>query len=80
MNARTWPKIPVTRLASTYIRVREAARRPLDRSLSRGEEGQGLVEYGLIAVLIAVVVILVLATIGSKIKNLFSNVSNGLNA
>jgi pilus assembly protein Flp/PilA len=80
MKAPTWLRNPETRLASTYVRVREAARRPLDRSQSRGEEGQGLAEYALIAVLIAIVVILVLATIGGKVKNLFSNVSNGLNA
>ncbi len=37
------------------------------------EEGQGLVEYALILVLVAVVVILVLSVAGPAIGNLFSN-------
>jgi pilus assembly protein Flp/PilA len=78
MNAGIRPRNLVTRLSSTYIPLREVARRPLDRGLSRREEGQGMVEYALILVLIAVVVILVLATVGTRVKNLFSNVSNGL--
>ena len=44
------------------------------------ERGQGLVEYGLILVLIAVVVIVVLGVVGQQVNNVFSNVSNGLNA
>ena len=37
------------------------------------EEGQGLVEYALILVLVAVMVIVVLALIGPTIGNIFSN-------
>jgi pilus assembly protein Flp/PilA len=44
------------------------------------ERGQGLVEYGLILVLIAIVVIVVLGVVGQQTNNVFSNVSNGLNA
>jgi pilus assembly protein Flp/PilA len=44
------------------------------------ERGQGLVEYGLILVLIAIVVIVVLGVVGHQVNNVFSNVSNGLNA
>jgi pilus assembly protein Flp/PilA len=44
------------------------------------ERGQGLVEYGLILVLIAIVVIVVLGAVGHQVNNVFSNVSNGLNA
>lgn len=44
------------------------------------EEGQGLVEYALILVLVAVVVIIVLAVLGPTIGNIFSNVINGLRA
>lgn len=43
------------------------------------ERGQGLVEYGLILVLIAVVVILIIGLVGHQVNNLFSNVSSGLN-
>ena len=45
-----------------------------------GERGQGLVEYGLILILIAIVVIVVLGVVGQQTNNVFSNVSNGLNA
>ncbi len=42
------------------------------------EEGQGLVEYALILVLIAIVVIAILALLGPIIANVFSNVVSGL--
>jgi pilus assembly protein Flp/PilA len=38
------------------------------------EEGQGLVEYALILVMVAIVVIVVLAVVGPAVGNLFSNV------
>jgi pilus assembly protein Flp/PilA len=44
------------------------------------ERGQGLVEYALILVLIAIVVIVILQVVGQQTNNVFSNVSNGLNA
>ncbi len=57
-----------------YIRMHEALLRLQDR-----QEGQGMVEYALILVLIAVVVIVVLTIVGGQVKNVFSNISNGLN-
>jgi pilus assembly protein Flp/PilA len=42
------------------------------------EEGQGLVEYALILVLVAIVVIAILALLGPQIANVFSQVTNGL--
>ncbi|HZQ08089.1 MAG TPA: Flp family type IVb pilin [Anaerolineae bacterium] len=42
------------------------------------EEGQGLVEYALILVLVAIVVIAILAVVGPRIGNIFSRVTNGL--
>ena len=42
------------------------------------EEGQGLVEYALILVLVAVVVIAILTLLGPQIANIFSRVTNGL--
>ena len=68
----------MARLVSTYSQLREAARRHLERVLSGGQEGQGMVEYGLILVLIAVVVVLILSTVGKRLNNAFSNVSNAL--
>jgi pilus assembly protein Flp/PilA len=42
------------------------------------EEGQGLVEYALILVLVAIVVIAILTLLGPQIANTFSKVTNGL--
>ncbi|MBN2391155.1 MAG: Flp family type IVb pilin [Anaerolineae bacterium] len=42
------------------------------------EEGQGLVEYALILVLIAVVVIAVLALMGPQIRDIFQAISDSL--
>ncbi len=42
------------------------------------EEGQGLVEYALILVLVAIVVIAILALLGPQIANIFSKVTNGM--
>jgi len=39
-------------------------------------EGQGLVEYALILVLISVVAIAVMATLGGKVKGVFQTVSS----
>ncbi len=42
------------------------------------EEGQGLVEYALILVLIAVVVIAILTLLGPAVGNVFSAVLDGI--
>jgi pilus assembly protein Flp/PilA len=42
------------------------------------EEGQGLVEYALILVLVAIVVIVVLTFLGEQITNVFQSVSDAL--
>ncbi len=44
----------------------------------KDEAGQGLVEYALILVLVAIVVIAILAILGPQIGNIFSRVTNGL--
>lgn len=44
------------------------------------EDGQGMVEYALILVLVSIVVIVILSTLGKTVNNVFSNVSNGLTA
>ncbi|MBI2865009.1 MAG: Flp family type IVb pilin [Chloroflexi bacterium] len=41
----------------------------------RREEGQGLVEYGLIIFLVAIVVIAVLVLVGPRIGNIFSSIT-----
>ncbi len=44
------------------------------------EEGQGLVEYALVLVLVAVVVIAILTLLGPQIGNVFSRITEGLKA
>lgn len=44
------------------------------RGLLTREEGQGMVEYALILVLVSIVVIVILLTMGKQIRNVFSNV------
>lgn len=56
-------------MLSTYFRIR--------RLLAR-REGQGLVEYALILVLVAIVVIGVLTTMGSRIQNAFTDIVGAL--
>ena len=42
------------------------------------EDGQGLVEYALVLVLVAIVVIAILALLGPQIGNVFSQITFGL--
>jgi pilus assembly protein Flp/PilA len=42
------------------------------------EEGQGMVEYGLIIALVAVVVIAAIALLGNGVNNTFKNITNTL--
>jgi len=49
------------------------------RSFFAREEGQGLVEYALILVLIAIVVIGILSLLGKNVSRTFSRISNTLN-
>lgn len=48
------------------------------RAAHGNEAGQGMTEYGLILVLIAIVVILMLGVLGHQVTNDYSNIANGL--
>ena len=48
------------------------------RRMLRCDRGQGLVEYALILVLIAVVVIAAIKTVGTSASSTFSNINNGM--
>jgi pilus assembly protein Flp/PilA len=48
------------------------------RRLVAEEEGQTLVEYGLLVALIALVVIAILTVLGSKVRNTYVNVNTAL--
>lgn len=50
----------------------------IDSLKERQEDGQGLIEYALIIVLIAIVVIVALLVLGPTIANVFNRVSNNL--
>ena len=50
------------------------------RKWFKDEEGQGMVEYGLIIGLIAVVVIVALVALGPKIRDMFDQVNDELDA
>ncbi len=47
--------------------------------LPEEREGQGLVEYALIIVLVSIVVIILLRLLGGTVGNVFSRISNSLN-
>ena len=47
--------------------------------LPEEREGQGLVEYALIIVLVSIVVIILLSLLGGTIGNTFSRIANSLN-
>lgn len=49
------------------------------RNLLRNSRGATAIEYGLIAALIAVAALGAMSTLGGKLKNTFTNVSNNLN-
>ena len=48
------------------------------RNFFNREEGQGLVEYALILVLIAIVVIGILTLLGGQVSSVFSEINDGL--
>lgn len=44
----------------------------------RGQRGQGMVEYGLILVLVSLVVVAALLAVGSQLTTIFNNIVNQL--
>ena len=48
------------------------------RKWFKDEEGQGMVEYGLIIGLIAIVVIVALVALGPKVRDLFDQVNDSI--
>jgi pilus assembly protein Flp/PilA len=64
---------PYRALGALYLRMTEWI-----ASIATGDDGQGMVEYALILVLIAIVVIVVLQLVGKQVNKVFSNISNGL--
>lgn len=48
------------------------------RRLWKDEEGQGMVEYGLIIVLVSIVVIVALTAVGDELIDAFNDIVTGL--
>jgi pilus assembly protein Flp/PilA len=48
------------------------------RALLRPQEGQTLVEYGLILGLIAIVVVVILTTLGTEVSSVYSALSSAI--
>ncbi len=46
--------------------------------LPRDEEGQGLVEYGLILFLVVLVLVAIVGLLGPQIGNMYSRITNGI--
>jgi Flp pilus assembly pilin Flp len=49
------------------------------RARRRWSGGQGLIEYGMALILVAVVVMIALFALGGQYKNLYSSASHGIN-
>ena len=61
-----------------YLRNKILAKGETNMLFLPKEEGQGLVEYALILVLVAIVVIAILMLLGPVIGNVFSTITSGL--
>ena len=62
-----------------YHIIAERGEKPMRNKIEQlKKKGQGLVEYALILVLIAIVVILILTFLGSKTNEVFSQIGSGL--
>jgi pilus assembly protein Flp/PilA len=44
----------------------------------REEEGQGLVEYGLVIILVSIAAVATLAILGTKVSGLFTTIANAI--
>lgn len=53
--------------------MKSLVKRLFHTSMSDGDEGQGMVEYGLIVSLMAVLVISIMVTLGPTIRDMFTN-------
>jgi pilus assembly protein Flp/PilA len=73
--------MPVDRLA-IHSKINQGGvvmKKKLLACTMKDEQGQGMVEYGLIIALVAVVAIAGLILLGPKIKTLFDNIAGNLN-
>jgi pilus assembly protein Flp/PilA len=69
----------ISKMGNRVLEVEERIRELVER-LRNNQDGQGMVEYALILVLISIVVVVILSTLGKTVNNVFSNVSHGLSS
>jgi pilus assembly protein Flp/PilA len=67
------PAIGVANVLGTYLRLQKLAHR-----LENREEGQGLVEYALIIVLVSIAAIVAMGLLGTAVSNVFSTITTTL--
>lgn len=77
---RAKPEWPGVKGASTSLQIREYNMRNLVNRFIKDESGATAIEYGLIAALIAVGIIVAVGVIGTKLKSNFEKIGTGLPA
>lgn len=58
--------------------ARSSRREEPQRRLRSGSRGQGMVEYALMLMLVALVLIVILTVLGGHVTDMYSNISNGI--
>lgn len=69
---------PIPSLLGCHIQPADGRKGVINLLFLPHERGQGLVEYALILVLVAMIVIVILALLGPEIGNVFSNIINSI--
>jgi pilus assembly protein Flp/PilA len=62
------------------VKIPSLKERPMFTQLIRDESGATAIEYGLIAALVAVAIIVALTALGSSLESLFQGISDDLDA
>ena len=65
-------------LKVSWSRGRSALRAIVSGRLRSGSRGQGMVEYALILMLVAIVLIVIVTVLGTHVSGMYSNISNGI--
>ena len=68
----TLPAVAALRQTTSKLIARIGGR------LQGGSAGQGMVEYALILMLVALVIIVIMTVLGGHVSNLYSNIANGI--
>jgi len=69
---------PIRGLLKAPLEWARSGRADPQRRLRSGSRGQGMVEYALMLMLVALVLIVILTVLGGRVTDMYSNVSNGI--